>query len=412
MNNMENMVTIVNTINSTIDNNDTTENKNGFLSNTMLRKTQKKSVPTIELSYEDYFNKNVVLKKYKLPELKSIVKQHKLPVTGSKPILIERLETHFNKMKHAKKIQQIYRGWIVRYSFLLRGEAFKNRGMCVNDTDFVTLEPLDEIPFEEFYSYKDDKNFVYGFNILSLIELMKKKGKISNPYNREKLDFKTMNDILSLNNIIHIVFHEYKNTTSQPIIQLERPHNSPVIRNQQLTPAIIPMLSNSYYFPTITTSSILTSLNPTNTSKYNHILESRIKPTAVRIQELFIEIDQLGNYTQNSWFADLQRNDYVRLYRVLFDIWNYRGQLSREIKLKICMFFDPFTNIFIRSIFHNDINLEQIQFVCLTILENFIYTGIDDDHRKIGALHVLSALTIVSPRARQSMPWLYESIAY
>lgn len=387
----------------------TTEIKNSFVSTTMLRKTQRKTVPVVELSYEDFFNKNVMLKKYKLPELKSLVKQHKLPVTGSKPILIERLETHFKKMKCAKKIQQIYRGWIVRYSFLLRGEAFKNRGICVNDSDFVTLEPLVEIPFEQFYSYKDDKNFVYGFNVLSLIELMKKKGKLSNPYNREKLDFKTMNDILSLNNIIHIVFHEYKNTTSQPVIQLERPQTSPVIRNQQLTSTIIPMLSNSYYFPTITTVS---PINPSNTSKYNRILECRIKPTAVRIQELFIEIDQLGNYTQNSWFADLQRNDYVRLYRVLFDIWNYRGQLSREIKMKICMFFDPFVNIFIRSIYHNDINLEQIQFVCLTILENFIYTGVDDDHRKIGALHVLSALTIVSPRARQSMPWLYESIAY
>lgn len=406
---MNNMVTSVNTINSTVDK-DTTEQKNGFVSNTMLKKTQRKTVPTVELSYDDYFNKNVILKKYKLPELKSLVKQHKLPVTGSKPILIERLETHFKKMKHAKKIQQIYRGWIVRYSFLLRGEAFKHRGICVNDSDFVTLEPLDEIPFEQFYSYKDDKNFIYGFNISSLIELMKKKGKISNPYNREKLDYKTMNDILSLNNIIQIIFTEYRDTTSQPTILLERPQTSQVIRNQQLTTTIIPMLSNTYYFPTIT--STLSTLNPSNTSKYNRILESRIKPTSVRIQELFIEIDQLGNYTQNSWFTDLQRNDYVRLYRVLFDIWNFRGQLSREIKMKICMFFDPFANIFVRSIYHNDINLEQIQFVCLTILENFIYTGIDDDHRKIGALHVLSALTIVSPRARQSMPWLYESIAY
>jgi hypothetical protein len=41
-----------------------------------------------------------------------------------------------------------------------------------------------------------------------------------------------------------------------------------------------------------------------------------------------------------------------------------------------------------------------------------VYSGIDDDHRKIGAFHALSGLTIVSLDARLAMPWLYESVAY
>jgi hypothetical protein len=45
-------------------------------------------------------------------------------------------------------------------------------------------------------------------------------------------------------------------------------------------------------------------------------------------------------------------------------------------------------------------------------MENLIYSGIDEEYRKIGALHVLSALTLVSSPARIAMPWLYESIVF
>jgi hypothetical protein len=39
-----------------------------------------------------------------------------------------------------------------------------------------------------------------------------------------------------------------------------------------------------------------------------------------------------------------------------------------------------------------------------------VYCGIDDEYRKIGTLHALTALTIVSNGARNSLPWLYESL--
>ena len=125
-----------------------------------------------------------------------------------------------------------------------------------------------------------------------------------------------------------------------------------------------------------------------------------------------MDIDLLGNYTQSAWFSNLDRLSYIRFYRILYDIWNFRGQLSRELKSLISPFFDPFTNIFIRQIYHNDITHEEIQFACLTVIENLIYTGVDEEHNKIGALHVLSALTLVSSGARISLPWLYESVSY
>jgi hypothetical protein len=167
-------------------------------------------------------------------------------------------------------------------------------------------------------------------------------------------------------------------------------------------------ISNNYFNPRVNHA----SMTPEVRNNYNKIIEIRKKPTSIRIQELFIEIDHLGNYTQSSWFTNLEKRDLLRLYRVLYDIWNFRAQLSIDIKLKICPLFDPFSSIFIQPIYQNNITEEQIKFVCLTIIENMVYSGVDEEFRKLGTLHALSALTIVSTPARMSMPWLYESISF
>jgi hypothetical protein len=368
--------------------------------------------PNNILSCYEYFSKNINLKKYKLPELKAIVKHYKLVRTGNKDKLIERIEIHFKKNKFATSIQKIFRGWIVRLSFKLRGDAFKNKKLCVNDSDFITLEPLDEIPFKQFYSFKDSSNFIYGFNISSLIRLMKNTGKINNPYNREKMTVNEIQKIITLNNIIQIIFPEYKdNDKTQIIIETPRviQRNTNEIRNPHIDSPVRNSLSIYYFYPRITDIGIM---NAELRTKYNKLLQIRVKPVPVRIIDLFIDIDLLGNYTQSSWFANLDRINYIRFYRILRDIWNFRGQLSRELKSNICPFFNPFTNIFIREIYHVDITHEEIQFASLTLIENLIYTGIDEEHKKLGALHVLSALTVVSSGARDAMPWLYESLAF
>ena len=56
-------------------------------------------------------------------------------------------------------------------------------------------------------------------------------------------------------------------------------------------------------------------------------------------------------------------------------------------------------------------NIEIIRKACLTVMENIILTGNTDEYRQLGAMHVLSALTLVSIPARANLPWLYESVS-
>jgi len=369
------------------------------IENTFIEVKKPKIIkPSISLFYNEYIKKKTVLKKYKLPELKQIAKSNKLRISGTKSQLIERIEELFNKYNLCIKIQKTFRGYIVKKSFKLRGEGFKNRKICVNENDFYTLEPLHEIPMEYFFTFKsNDEKFLFGCNIVSLLHLIKNKTSVKNPYNRENINISIIQTILKLYNLIKIIYEVPEdaptiNTSAMMSIHnninenrvtresIHRPHNAVVLSNEIVNERTIKLTT------------------------------MRSKPLSTRIQELFMDIDQLGNYTNYQWFSNLERREYIRLYRTLHDIWTYRGHLSREMKCKICILEDPFHEINRERVHFHEASVEVIREVCLKIFENMVYCGIDDEYRKIGTLHALSALTMVSIHARNAMPWLYESL--
>jgi hypothetical protein len=120
-----------------------------------------------------------------------------------------------------------------------------------------------------------------------------------------------------------------------------------------------------------------------------------------------MEIDQLGNYTQSSWFSNLSDRGLVHLFRYLYDIWTYRGQLTAQTKQRISSLQDPFhgmPNL-------QSVDIDELRKHCLHVMEHMVFTGIDIEYQKIGALHVLSAMTLVSLPARHAMYWLYEGLS-
>lgn len=361
---------------------------------------KKEPIDKIAINYKNYIDKSIILTSYKLPELKNAAKNIRLPVSGKKELLIARLEVFFNNTKNAITIQKLFRGWIVRFAFKLRGPALLKRNICLNDTDFVTMEPLVEIKHECFYSYTDKKNFTYGFNVVSLMQVIKARGKIENPYNREKFDGQIVESIKTLFNLSCLIYPEFREENDSLIIPSttnRRNVRTPNVYTNVYSNDIIGRLSNQQ----VATNQLLDRLNTI-----------RAKPINDRMNELFMEIDSLGNYTQSSWMSSLDVRQYIRLYRALYEIWNYRSNLSRDVKLRICPHVSPFDGIFPRIIYHNDLTFNQIQNACVTVFENMVYQGVDEDHRKIGTFHALSGLTMVSDNARQAMPWLYESVAY
>jgi hypothetical protein len=329
-------------------------------------------------------------------------------VSGSKPVLIERLETHFRRTSKAIVIQKHFRKHMVLQSYQMRGPALKNRKMCTNETDYATMEPIDEIAPEQFFSYTDEKSFTYGFNIASLIQSIKPKGTsycLTNPYNREVIDPKIMFQIISLYKICFIIYPGF--VDENPRTDRFQNCNTNYLQRNTNRLSSSSSFTEGGYRPIINQVYLQ---NPEHRERYNRLVAIREKPIDQRINDMFMEMDQLGNYTQSSWFHNLERNDYIRLYRILYDIWHFRGQLSYEVRNNICPFHDPFSSIFNRPMYHNNISLDVIKKACVLVIETMIYSASDDDFRKLGAFHSLSALTVVSMGARQALPWLYEAI--
>lgn len=354
-------------------------------------KSSKNSSELPIISYENYVNQDMSLDKYKLVQIKDAAKTYKLRSSGRKQEVIERIITFFNRNKFAISIQRAFRNWICRYIIQLRGSGLQDRQICVNDTDFCTMEPLDEIENDYFFSFTDENKFTYGFNVTSLIEMFKRNNK-SNPYNREQLSNTTIKNIISLYNLSFILCTDFSKMNLPYIVQSTR--NNRIRRSLNID-----------YSPITRTITNMEDLE-----RYNNIRSIRSNTIDNRIAELFIEIDLLGNYTNREWFDNLDLRDYIRLYRKLYEIWYYRSELTRDIQNNICPFYSPFDGIFTRPLLHSEIRLEQIKTACLIVIENMVYSGINDDFRKIGTLHALSALTMVSSGARVTLPWLYESV--
>lgn len=357
------------------------------------------------LTYTDYFKNGVELVRFNMLQLKRLTKIYGIRTTGTKPELISRIETYFENCFAAEKIQRKFRGYIARRSISLRGDGFTDITTCVNDNDFYTLEPLREIDRKYFFSFSSGK-FTYGCNLISLIHLIKVNTLAKNPYNRENIPLDTIRRILTLYHYIKILYGFPEDT---PVINttliLSIHKNSEKMR--QANPLEETLAAP---FPTVLHDTVETIDNEIVMERQEKLRTMREKPFATRVQELFIEIDHLGNYTQAEWFFQLERYDYLRMYRALHDIWTFRGNMSRQTKRRICIVEDPFVEAHRERISIHDVPLEVIRETCLKIFEHLVYCGIDDEYRKIGTLHALSALTIVSSSARNSLLWLYESL--
>lgn len=376
-----------------------------------IKRKYRKKVNEYDITYDNYQKHNIDLKRYQICDLKNAIKQlGNIRLTGNKPQLVERITIRFTEIKNSIIIQRLFRGWYLRLIQKLRGPALKDRSICTNDSDMATLEPLCEITVPFFFSYKDNNGFVYGFDVSSIIPHIQSKGKFINPYTREPVHKNIARQAFKVYRGSYALFSEFReNNKKLDVSTRRRQYNTNTLLN--IRQNIYGRSLRNHFQDTLTRSPVFLTIQ----AKLSQVRRQSIEE---RIRMLFVEIDQLGNYTQHSWFDNLTHRDLVLFYRAIHDIWYIRAGLDSQTKQYIC--YGVLPNIHANSPFtrHHNIGYREYSFLeydelritCLEILENLVYCGFDEDYRKIGTLHGLSALTLVSRDARRAMPWLYESV--
>jgi hypothetical protein len=299
--------------------------------------------------------------KYNLQQLKLMAKKYKLKITGSKSQLIQRIYSFLFLSNLSVTIQKYIRGCLQRKYNRLHGPAFITRTLCTNYFDFLSMDELTNIPFNQFFSFKDDDNFIYGFDLVSFYNLIcKSDGAVKNPYNQQSINTKVIETFRSLLRVSRVL--------------------------------------------KLSISTEITDVN-------KEVSDSKV--VELRCLSLFQNIDALGNYSNAQWFLSLNRVQLIRFLRELMEIWGYRAPLTIETKRAI---IPPSGNPFLRMPHIHSIQvmetLDDVRKVMLSVMEKFVNTGIDKDNKCLGAYYVLGALTLVSNEAASALPWLYQAVCY
>tara|TARA_A100001015_G_scaffold316950_1_gene432561 strand:+ start:3611 stop:4750 length:1140 start_codon:yes stop_codon:yes gene_type:complete len=275
----------------------------------------------------------------------------------NKRILFDSIYDYYSSNEHYHKnidkiikIQAIYKGYYFRKTY---GPGLINRKIINNEIDLLSCKKMDEIEKDFFISFKDIDNFVYGFDIRTLKKLLEYSNE--NPYNKK---------IIS-NEIIRIVNNR---------IELMKKKNINInIKENKLTS------------------------------------KQEFRQKIIRIFQI---IDELGNYSDPTWFLDLSLKDLKKYHYYIQDIWNWSFQASFEDKKRI---FPPTGCPFVtnQGIVNNMKNKQDlfeliIKDINIIISEKFNEIERNTEDRKMGCWIVLSALVNVSDDAASALPHLYQ----
>ena len=170
---------------------------------------------------KDYLKSDLV--KYR------INKMRRKSLLSSKEELFQEITKHittingYHEFDHDKeiiKIQSLFRGKIIRQ---------KNKELkCNNDEDFYTYDNLKDIHKQFFYSYIDNSNIRWGFDIRSLDKLLQMG--FGNPYTTEPVPQNVIDDVKNKISIMKLdpayedltdsIVRDRKETIKQKIVDL------------------------------------------------------------------------------------------------------------------------------------------------------------------------------------------------
>ncbi len=302
------------------------------------------------------FQSDKKLANFKIHAIRQALQQYKLSTEGNTYTLRKRLKDYLACLdKYSKdisnivKIQRFIRNNLHLFKPCKRGPGYNNPKLCVNECDFYTCETLGELDMKYFISYKDNDNFVYWFDVRSIIKLSEYSNGIVNPFSMKPIPDKVITYAKE-------IADELKNTNNYE-------SNEDVLTDEQI-------FQN-------------------------------------RIVDIFSKIDELDNYTNSEWFSSLSLYHLKSLYSRLYFIWKQRAELNdyqRNIIVpnykKMKLLAQPIGKISAAK------SQRELQILLLDTFEKLISSAVRKDDRVLGAMYILSALAQVSKGCADTYYWL------
>ena len=248
-------------------------------------------------------------------------------------------------------IQKHFRLYLHRKLRRYQGESIDTLSLCINQEDVNSLDPLDKIPKQLVFTFKEKDNTHYGFDIRTIRTILKFDKE--NPYTRIPLSEDVIARANSMLRLLEVIGVDTSDEPSEPIGD-----------------------------------------------------EMEIKRRVVKV---FHDMDQLDQYTDPDWFLNLSSRKLSEFYKEAEDVWNYRLNLSQEVKMAIV---PPNGKVFEHSVKSVSAIKEkkEIQRICLDFMEKLIHSAENRADRVNGCIYILLGLVIVSRNAAIALPSYYSMV--
>lgn len=284
------------------------------------------------------------IKDYKLKDLKyfyvTIIKEKhtkfkKQDYFNSIVKLYNKNTEYSNNIKDIILIQKYCRRYLVQRIIHNQGIAYYNRNICNNEEDFYSYEPKEDIESKYFFSYKDTSNY-WCFDIRSLKKLIDMN--YSNPYTIE----------------------EIPQTIKVKVLR---------------------------FIKLLEKDNIEINLD-------NKVIADRKTQVKQKFVDLFAQIEYVGHSCDVKWILDLNSHKLKKLYRELEDIWNYRANLSIDVKKRI---IPPDGKLFVMPVsdYCNCNVLIELQEILVNELTKIMKAPNPSD-MNLGFMYFIIGLSIVS----------------
>jgi len=269
------------------------------------------------------------------------------------------------------------------------------------------MDPLQDIPLSFLFCYSQSDHSYYGFHILSLLNYFHKSrlSQFTNPFNREII---SLSSIFKWFRLTRIYFPEtfqlfqeepcyryFINKKGASLFSVQSSTRSSTIRNIPTTTPPSPYVFLDLDVPVQYNN--VEILDEEHVLLNEHLIRIQSLPINTRIQELFMDFDLCGNYTDAQWFLQLNIRYLKFFYMRLKERWR---NLPLSIQQSICLLGNPF---YLVHIHHFQISFQELKWACVRIMELITYGTYNQEDQKLGIYQILISLTYVSENANRSL---------
>lgn len=345
-----------------------------------------------------------IIKEYQYSELQNLDKENLNPLRLQASLKKYQIDSTIDKNDFETLVEKLKNHLKpIYYEALEASLGPAKLSECQNQTDFFQFDELAEIPEHFFFSFIEaDATGIENH-------------KIHRAYGCDFRSFqqyiiglrKTQLEEASLSHLAEPPAYPNLNQVPNTIPNLSDSESLPkwlatmTVMNPYNRQKLAPRTLNDYHRKLL----FLKKYHPQDSIDFPSLELTPQQKLKFKILDVFQIIYHYDYPVDHLWFLNLSRDQLLRYYSRLEDIWNFRLNLSLQTK-KLIVPHNPniFSKLEYQQLRHQ--NHFFIQNLMINHLESLVTQGQSLADRKNGAMYLLIGLVEVCPQAAENLPYL------